>query len=78
MTTRTTIYLDDSLLLRIRRYIPQRGLSQFVNEMLLERIAQFEQAEIEAQMREGYLATRQERQEINADWQVVDEEGWPT
>ena len=77
MATRTTIYLDDSLLSRVRRYIPQRGLSQFVNEILLERIAQFEQAEIEAQMREGYLATRQERQEINADWRVVDGEGWP-
>ncbi|MFN8491086.1 MAG: hypothetical protein U0350_26055 [Caldilineaceae bacterium] len=77
MMTRTTIYLDESLLARIRRYVPQRGLSQLVNELLVERITQLEQAELEAQMREGYIATRQERQEINADWQVVDGEGWP-
>ena len=77
MTTRTTVYLDEVLMERVRRYIPQRGLSQFVNELLLERIAQLEQAEIEAQMREGYLATRQERQEVNHDWQVIDGEGWP-
>lgn len=77
MNTRTTIYLDEVVLSRIRRYVPSRGLSQFVNALLQEQIAQFEQAEIEAQMREGYLATRQERQALNNDWQVVDGEGWP-
>ena len=75
--TRTTIYLDETVLVRIRRFIPARGLSQIVNELLLERIAQLEQAEIEAQMREGYLATRQKRQDLNQEWQVVDGEGWP-
>jgi len=75
--TRTTIYLDDTLLARVRRYVPPRSLSQLVNELLAERIAQLEQAEIEAQMREGYLATRQERQELSNDWQAVDSEGWP-
>lgn len=75
--TRTTIYLDDTLLTRVRRYVPPRSLSQLVNELLAERIAQLEQAEIEAQMREGYLATRQERQELSNDWLAVDSEGWP-
>ena len=75
--TRTTIYLDETVLVRIRRFIPARDLSQIVNELLLERIAQLEQAEIEAQMREGYLATRQKRQDLNQEWQVVDGEGWP-
>ncbi len=75
--TRTTIYLDDTLLSRVRRYVPPRSLSQLVNELLAERIAQLEQAEIEAQMCEGYLATRQERQELSNDWQAVDGEGWP-
>jgi hypothetical protein len=77
MPTRTTIYLDESLLTRIRRYVPARGLSQFISELLAERIVELEHAEIEAQMREGYLATRQERQVLNQDWQVVDGEGWP-
>jgi dihydroxyacid dehydratase/phosphogluconate dehydratase len=31
-----------------------------------------EQAAIEEQMREGYIATRQDRQALNRDWQVID------
>ena len=77
MPTRTTIYLDDSLVTRARRLVPARGLSQLLNDLLEERLAQLEQAEIEAQMREGYVATRREREELSADWQVVDGEGWP-
>ena len=78
MTTRTTIDLDESLLPHVRRFVPPRGLSKFVNQLLVERVDELEQAEIEAQMREGYLATRQERQELNEEWQIVDGEGWPT
>ena len=78
MPTRTTIYLDEALLARARRFLPPRGLSQLINDLLSERITQLEQAEIEAQMREGYIATRQERQELNAEWQTIDGEGWPT
>jgi hypothetical protein len=78
MVTRTTIYLDQELVARARRFVPARGLSQLLNDLLTERLTQLEQAEIEAHMREGYIATRQERQELQADWQVVDGEGWPT
>lgn len=77
MPTRTTIYLDETLVKRARRFVPARGLSQLLNDLLAERLAQLEQAEIEAQMREGYIATRQEREDLNADWQIVDGEGWP-
>jgi hypothetical protein len=77
MTARTTVYLDESLLNRLRRFIPSRGLSSLVNKLLSEQAAKFEQAEIKASMREGYLATRQERLELNAEWQVADGEGWP-
>ena len=77
MPTRTTVYLDEALVVRVRRLVPARGLSQLVNDLLAERIADLEQAELEAQMREGYIATRQERQELHADWQIIDGEGWP-
>ena len=77
MPTRTTIYLDEALVKRARRFVPARGLSQLINDLLAERLAQLERAEIEAQMREGYIATREEREELSADWQVVDKEGWP-
>jgi hypothetical protein len=78
MPTRTTIYLDEALLTRARRFVPARGLSQLLNELLADRLAQLEQAEIEAAMREGYLATRHDRQALNEDWQALDGEGWPT
>jgi hypothetical protein len=77
MPTRTTVYLDEALVVRVRRLVPARGLSQLVNDLLAERVAELEQAELEAQMREGYIATRQDRQELNADWQITDGEGWP-
>ena len=78
MPTRTTVYLDEALVIRARRLVPARGLSQLINDLLAERVAELEQAELEAQMREGYITTRRDRQELNADWQIIDGEGWPT
>ena len=77
MSVRTTIYLDEEIIARARRFVPPRGLSHLLNELLTERLAQFEREEIEAQMREGYIAVRDERQELNEDWQTIDGEGWP-
>ena len=77
MTIRTTIYLDEKLLERVRRFVAPGGLSRLVSELLDERVRQLEQVEIETTMRNGYLATNSERRELNADWQVVDGQGWP-
>lgn len=77
MTTRTTIYIDEKLLARVRRFVAPSGLSLLIGELLDEKVRKLERAEIEAAMCEGYLATNGERQELNADWQVVDCEGWP-
>ena len=76
MTLRTTIYLDEAVIAQLRRFIPQRGLSQLVNELLQQKAAELEKVEIEAQMAEGYLAVRQERTTLNEDWQGIDSEGW--
>lgn len=77
MSIRTTIYLDEALAVRARRFVSTRGLSQFVNELLAERLTQLENAEHEAQMREGYLAVEEDRRAVNEDWQALDGEGWP-
>ena len=77
MPVRTTIYLEEALVARARRFVPGRGLSQLINELLSERVAQLEQAEIESAMREGYIATRENRQALNEDWQATDGQGWP-
>lgn len=72
MPTRTTVYLDEALVVRALRLVPAHRLSQLVNDLLAARVA-----ELEAQMRGGYIATRRDRQELNADWQITDGEGWP-
>ncbi|WP_423226025.1 hypothetical protein [Candidatus Amarolinea aalborgensis] len=77
MTLRTTIYLDEAVISQLRRFIPQRGLSQLVNDLLQQKVMELERAEIEAQMVEGYLAVREERVALNEDWQRLDGEGWP-
>ncbi len=34
-------------------------------------------AAIQAAMREGYSATREDREALNRDWGAIDTEGWP-
>ena len=77
MPVRTTVHLEEDLLVRVRRLVPGRGLSRFINESLAERLATLERQQVEAAMREGYLATREEREALNRDWGVLDVEGWP-
>ncbi len=77
MAARTTIYLDDDLIARLRRLAPRRGLNRFIAEAVAEKIAVLERQEVEAAMKEGYLATRRERAELNEDWDLVGVEDWP-
>ncbi|GAB4111938.1 MAG: hypothetical protein Fur005_13830 [Roseiflexaceae bacterium] len=77
MAIRTTIYLDQALLERSRKFVPPRGLSQLINDLLAERIAELERQALIAEVREGYIVTRAERQEVAEEWQALDREGWP-
>lgn len=72
MAVRTTIYLDEKLINRLRRLLPPRHLNRFVNEALAEKVAALERAETERLMKEGYLAVEDERSELGRDWEVVD------
>ena len=74
---RTTIQVDEELAARVRRLAPRRGLNRFVNEAIAAKVAELERAELDRDMIEGYLATRAEREELNADWATVDLEAWP-
>jgi metal-responsive CopG/Arc/MetJ family transcriptional regulator len=77
MSVRTTVYLDEDLLARLRRVVPPRGLNRFVNDALAERVADLERRRIAEDMKVGYLTTREERDELADDWRAVDTEGWP-
>lgn len=74
---RTTIQLDPELAERMRRFTRPRGVNRFVAEAVAAKVAELERAELEREMIEGYLATREDRDELNADWEVVDLENWP-
>jgi metal-responsive CopG/Arc/MetJ family transcriptional regulator len=76
MAMRTTITLDDTLHAKLKQLTGARGMNQFISEALWEKIQQLEQEKIHSLMKEGYLATQSDRTELNADWQVVDVEGW--
>jgi hypothetical protein len=77
MPVRTTVHLEEDLLVRVRQLVPTRGLSRFINETLAEKLDALEREQVEAAMREGYIATREERAALNQDWAVVDTESWP-
>ena len=77
MATRTTISLDDALYAKLKHVIKSRGMNQFVNEALWEKIQRIEQEHVENRMKVGYLATKSERVRLNEDWQTVDVQGWP-
>jgi metal-responsive CopG/Arc/MetJ family transcriptional regulator len=77
MPARTTIYLDEQLLLRTRRFIAERGMSQLVSELLEQYVADRERVELEAQLCDGYLAIKEERADVEYDWSPIDTEKWP-
>jgi hypothetical protein len=77
MGVRTTIQLDEELMERVRQLVPARGFNQFVKEAVAARVATIERERIEREMMEGYIAQREEREEMNRDWEHVDIEGWP-
>lgn len=74
---RTTINLDEELNTRLRRIVPGRRLNRFINEAVAAKLEELERRQIEQEMKEGYLATQVERNELNQDWEALDIEGWP-
>ena len=76
MSIRTTIHLDEELYVNLKRLVAPRGMSQFVNEILWEKIQQLENRGIETAMKEGDLATKEARAILNQEWQTVDVEVW--
>ena len=73
----TTVQLDEGLLERVRRFVPSRGLNRFINRAVEDKVQDLGCRELEALMKEGYLATRNDREALNADWRAIDAERWP-
>jgi hypothetical protein len=78
MAVRTTVRIDEALMVRVRQLTPHRGISKFVNDALAARVDAIEREQLQRDMIEGYIATRDDRDALNLDWQAVDGDGWPT
>jgi predicted transcriptional regulator len=76
--TRTTVYLDEGVRERLDSLIPPRKLNRFINEAVAEKIAMVEQQQLEQAMKEGYLATNEDRGTLDSDWEAVAIVDWPT
>jgi hypothetical protein len=77
MPVRTTVYLDAAVLELVRRHVPERGLSRFINRALAEKAEALERERIEELMIEGYKASWTEQGDVDRDWRAVETEGWP-
>jgi metal-responsive CopG/Arc/MetJ family transcriptional regulator len=77
MSVRTTVHLEEQLAEKVRQMVPSRGVNRFINEAVAEKVAAIERKKIEDEMREGYIARRDEDLEIAEDWEAVDLENWP-
>ncbi len=73
---RTTIVLDDTLYEKLKSSIPQRKISNFINQIIKEKLADVEKRAMTKKMKEGYLNTGKDRKELDKDWDGILAEGW--
>lgn len=76
MAVRTTVVLEDAVIKRIKTLVPPRQLSRFINTTLAEKLQEMVKQELSEWMKQGYIATRKERERYNKEWEVVSIEGW--
>jgi len=84
MASKITVDIDDELYARLRQSMPDLDLDldRFIVEAVTQKVAALEERRTEREhirreMREGYIATAAESDELARDWEVVDLEGWP-
>lgn len=73
---RTTIVLDDTVYEKLKKSIPQRKISSFINQVIREKFVEAEENALAKKMKEGYLNTRKDRKELEKDWDRILAEGW--
>jgi len=77
MSVRTTVHLEEQLAEKVRQLAPARGVNRFINEAVAAKVELIERRSLEQELIEGYIATNDDRDQIMADWEAVDLEGWP-
>ncbi len=62
---------------KLRQTIEARQRSRFVAQAIREKLLALERERIKAELKEGYLATREEDLQINREWEGTTLENWP-
>jgi metal-responsive CopG/Arc/MetJ family transcriptional regulator len=73
---RTTIIIEDALYEKFKSLASKRKLSEFINQLLREKLEEEENRALSQKMKEGYLATRRERKSLNEAWDPILAEDW--
>ena len=78
MATRVNFTLPEDVIRTLKSNVRERERSSFVAAALREKLAKLERDRLEAELIEGYQATAEEDREINAEWEAITLESWPT
>lgn len=68
---RTNVDLDGTVQSRLRLLFPESARNAFISEANAEKLETVESRALAESMREGYIATRAEREELQRDWEGV-------
>ena len=74
MTVRLNITMDETLYRRLKKEIPPRGISAFIEKAVRDRMRP-DRKTLDA----AYAAARKERwrSDLARDWEATELEGWP-
>ena len=62
----------------LKKRVRARKRSAFVAEAIEEKLRLIQEEEFRKEMIEGYMAEREEAAEINAEWEKITLEKWPS
>ncbi len=74
MTVRLNITMDEQLYLRLKRELPPKGISAFIEDAVRSRMRPGRR-----ELNVAYAAAREElwRRELADDWAATEAAGWP-
>jgi len=74
--SRVSFTIPDEFGARLKKQVPHQMRSAFVAAAIRERLQRIEDEALSRELREGYLARREEDAGINAEWEAATLESW--
>lgn len=77
MNVKMTFTIPEDVANKLKETVKESKRSAFVTDALLEKLNEAERKQLEQEMIEGYIATREEDRLINEEWEAITLESWP-